>query len=524
MIRAGGGHNPWLVAPVVAMAAFMEVLDISIANVALQHIAGDLSASQDESTWILTSYLVTNAIVLPMSGWLSAVMGRKRFFLVCITAFSIASLLCGLAPSLGVLIVFRALQGLAGGGLQPLAQAILTDAFPAEKRGMAFALFGMSVVLAPAIGPTLGGWITDSASWRWVFLINVPVGAALVPLVTAMIADPPHAVAARAERLKRGIRIDWIGFGLLTLWIGSAQIALDKGQQDDWLASPLIATLAVVAAVGLIAFVIWELGEDDPIVDVRLLADRNFAAANALMLALGTVLFSTTVLLPLLVQSFFGYTATLAGLVITPGGVTILFLMPLVGRMMSRVDVRWMILAGLLINAYALHRMAGFSAGTDYATFAEARIIQAAGLSLLFIPINTLASVGLPKEKTNEASALINLSRNLGGSVGISAVVTMLSRYGQAHQTVLAAHAYSGSPAYRQALQGMAAALAGHGASLAEAAHQAQAHAYGAILGQASLLAFLDDFNLMAALFLAFIPLILLMRRPDLGGSPGPAH
>jgi len=517
--------NPWLIAPLVAVAAFMEVLDISIANVSLQHIAGDLSAGQDESTWILTSYLVTNAIILPVSGWLSTVMGRKRFFMACIGGFSVSSLLCGLAPNLMLLIVFRAIQGLTGGGLQPVAQAILTDAFPPAKRGMAFALYGMSVVFAPAIGPTLGGWITDSASWRWVFLINVPVGLILLPLIGAMVHDPAHAVAERLERWRRGIRIDYIGFALLVLGIGCLQVMLDKGEEKDWFGSSLVLGMGITSLVALIAFVIWELGQDDPIVDLRLLGDRNFGTANILMFMLGVILLGTTVLLPMLVQQLFGYTATLAGLVITPGGFAIMVAMPIIGRLVSSVDSRWLIVGGLALNSYALFKLSGTTLDTDYTTFMTARILQALGLSLLFIPISTVAYVGLSRDKTNQASALINLSRNLGGSVGISIVVSQLSRNAQEHQSVLAAHADSMSPAWRQSVDALAGTIARNGADAAQALSMAQARLYGMIQAQAKMLAFLDDFRLMGTVFLCMAPLVLLMRRaPRHDGPGGGAH
>ncbi len=511
----GDGRNPWLIAPVVAIAAFMEVLDISIANVALQHIAGDLAASQSESTWILTSYLVTNAIVLPVSGWLSSVMGRKRFFTACIIGFSISSLACGLAPTLPLLITFRAIQGLTGGGLQPSAQAILTDAFPPRQRGMAFALYGMSVVFAPAIGPTLGGWITDSASWRWVFLINVPVGMLLVPLVTAMVEDPVHAVAERIERWKRGIRVDTVGFALLVVGLGCLQIMLDKGEELDWFGSPMIVALAAASAIGLVSFVIWELGQDDPIVDLRLLADRNFGTANLLMFMLGVVLLGSTVLLPLMVQELYGYTATLAGLVITPGGFAIMLVMPVVGRLINVLDTRVMIAAGLLISAWAMHMMSGFTPQTAYVSFMVARIVQALGLSLLFIPINTSAYVGLPREKSSQASAIINLSRNLGGSVGISVMVNLLSRFGQQHQTALAGHVTPLSPAYRSTVGSLAATMGRHGADTVAALQRAEATIAGMVHAQASQLAFLDDFRLLAGLFTALAPVVFLMRRPQ---------
>jgi DHA2 family multidrug resistance protein len=510
-----GARNPWLIAPVVAIAAFMEVLDISIANVALQHIAGDLGSGRSESTWILTSYLVTNAIVLPLSGWLSAVMGRTRFFTACILGFSLSSLLCGLAPNLPTLIVFRAIQGLTGGGLQPSAQAILNDTFPPSKRGMAFALYGVSVVFAPAIGPTLGGWLTDTASWRWVFLINVPIGILLVPLVTAMVEDPPHAVAERLERWKRGIRIDSVGFALLVAGLGCLQVMLDKGDENDWFGSPMIIALAGVSLVSLVAFVIWELGQEDPIVDLRLLADRNFGTANLLMFMLGAILLGSTVLLPLMVQEQFGYTATQAGLVITPGGFAIMLAMPLVGRLVSTVDPRFLIVGGLLIGALSLHMMAGFTAETGYASFMWTRIVQGMGMALLFIPINTIAFIGLPREKSSQGSAIINLARNLGGSVGISATVTLLSRFSQEHQTVLAGHVTPTSPAYREMAASLAATMARHGTEASAALRQAQATIYDMVGAQAQLMGFLDDFRLLAAIFAALAPLVFLMRRPQ---------
>ncbi len=449
-----GGLNPWLIAPLVALAAFMEVLDISIANVSLQHIAGDLSAGQDESTWILTSYLVTNAIILPMSGWLSSLMGRTRFFVLCIVGFSISSLACGLAPTLGSLIFFRAIQGLTGGGLQPGAQAILADSFPPHQRGMAFALYGMAVVFAPAIGPTLGGWITDEVSWRWVFLLNVPVGVVLAILVIALLEDPPAYTAARLEKLKRGFTIDYVGFSLLAIGLGFLQIVLDKGEQDDWFASPFILWLTVGSVLALIAFVIWELGEEHPIVELRLLFERNFGMANLLMFLLGFILLGSTVLLPELVQRLFGYTATEAGLVITPGGISIILAMPIVGRLISIVDSRLLIALGLLICALALFKMSGFTLQTDYGTFVWSRIYQAIGLSLLFIPINTAAYRFVPATMSSDAAALINVARNLGGSFGISAVTTFLSRYGQVHQTVLVGHVTPYDPTYGRMMGG----------------------------------------------------------------------
>lgn len=523
----GGGRtlSPWLVAPLVALAAFMEVLDISIANVSLQHIAGDLSAGQDESTWILTSYLVTNAVILPVSGWLSSVMGRTRFFVACIIGFSISSLACGLAPTLGLLIVFRAIQGLTGGGLQPTAQAILADSFPPRQRGMAFALYGMAVVFAPAIGPTLGGWITDQFSWRWVFLLNVPIGVALAALVTGLLEDPPAYTAARMERRAQGAKVDYVGFSLLTIGLGFLQVVLDKGEQDDWFSSPIIFWLSVFSGLALIAFVLWELGQRHPIVELRLLFERNFGIANLLMFLLGFILLGSTVLLPELVQRLYGYTATEAGLVITPGGISIILVMPIVGRLVSVVDSRYLIALGLVVCSLALFHMTQFSLETDYRTFVWARLYQALGLALLFIPINTAAYRFIPPSMSSEASALINVSRNLGGSFGISLVTTYLSRFGQAHQTILVGHATPFDAGYRAMMSRLSEGFLTQGATVAEASAKALATLSSIIQKQAMLLAFLDDFQCLGIIFLAVVPFVFVMRGGLPGHGPGPdAH
>ncbi len=514
----------WLIAPVVALAAFMEVLDISIANVALRHIAGDLAASQDELTWVLTSYLITNAIILPASGWLSEVFGRKRFFVGCIAGFTVSSLVCGLAPSLGALIASRALQGLTGGGLQPVAQAILNDAAPPAKRGMAFALYGMAVVFAPAIGPTLGGWITDNASWRWVFLINVPVGVILAFLVQALVADPPELTAERRRRLRDGIRIDYIGFALLALGLGALQLVLDRGQQDDWFSSAFIVSFAIVSGLGLLLFVVWELRQPDPIVDLRLLGRRDFAIANGLMLMLGFTLFGSTVLIPQLVQALFGYTATDAGLVISPGGFAIMLVLPIVGRLVGTVDVRKLIAIGVLICSAALYHMSGFSLQADYDAFMWARVYQTVGLAFLFIPINTVAFAGLPRAKTSAGSAIINLSRNVGGSFGISLVTTMLARQSQRHQNYLVEHVTPTDPAYQARIDHLAALLMQKGHPADDSLQMAQGMVYRAVQEHASMLAYLDDFRYLAFAFVLLLPLVFLLHRPGAGRPAPPAH
>jgi DHA2 family multidrug resistance protein len=512
--------SPWLVAPTVGLAAFMEVLDISIANVALQHIAGNLGATADESTWVLTSYLVTNAIVLPMSGWLASTIGRKRYFLGCIIGFSITSLICGLAPSLPLLILARGLQGATGGGLQPSAQAILADAFPPEKRGQAFAAYGLAVVFAPAIGPTLGGWITDNASWRWVFLLNVPVGIVLSLLASRVLVDPPTGTA---RRRRTGVSVDYIGFALLVVGMCALQIVLDKGQEDDWFASTFITSLTIVSAVALTVFIFWELRRTDPIVDLRLLGMRNFGVGNLLMFMLGFVLLGSTALLPLFVQTLLGYTATDAGLVISPGGFAIMALMPVVGALVGRVDPRWLIAFGLALTSFGLYDMTRFYLDIDYTTIAWVRAYQSMGLAFLFIPINTIAYLGITPEKSNNASAIINMMRNLGGSFGIALATTLLARRQQYHQNMLIEHVTPWSNAYDATIAAMRSVFAAAGANAADATQQAQAFVYQMVQRQATMLSFIDTFWLLAVLFAALMPFVLLMRRPR-GGAAPPAH
>jgi DHA2 family multidrug resistance protein len=517
-----GGANPWLVALTVGLAAFMEVLDISIANVALQHIAGSLSASQDESTWILTSYLVTTAIVLPVSGWLASRIGRKRYFIGCIAGFSLASLACGIAPSLGLLIIARGLQGVAGGGLQPNSQAILADTFPPEKRGQAFAVYGLAVVFAPAIGPTLGGWITDNFSWRWVFLLNVPIGIVLSLLAARMLADPPALVAKR--KAQRGaFDFDYVGFALLVVGMGALQIVLDKGQEDDWFGSSFITWFSLAAVLALVAFVVWELRRADPIVDLRLLADRNFAVGNLLMFMLGLALLGTTALLPLYVQSLFDYTATDAGLVISPGGFAVMLTMPLVGALSGKIDTRILIGLGFAGTALALYAMTRFNGAIDYATIAWARVYQSLPLAFLFIPINLTAMAAVPSAKSNNATAIINMMRNLGGSFGISIVTTLIARREQYHQSMLVEHASPLDTPYTVAARHLQNAYLAWSGSAVDAVHQAQAAIYAMVQKQAALLSFNDAFWLMAVVLAAMVPLVLLLRKPHPASASPPA-
>ena len=516
-LSMAGGRNPWIIALVVSLATFMEVLDTSIANVALAHIAGNLSASMDESTWVLTSYLVSNAVILPISGWLATVIGRKRFYMGCVALFTVSSLLCGLAPSLTWLIVFRVLQGAGGGGLQPSEQSILADSFPPEKLGMVFALYGVAVVVAPAVGPTLGGWITDNYSWHWVFLINVPVGILSLSLTSTLLATPPAEERRRREILRRGLRIDYLGFGLVALGLGCLQIVLDKGEREDWFASTFIVAFTVVAAVALLALVVRELTYEDPVVDLPLLKDKNFLAANVVMFAVGFILYGTTQLLPQLVQSLLGYTATIAGLVLTPGGFAIMALMPVVGFLIGKVQPRTLIALALLIEAFALYEMSQLSLQMSFSDAVWLRVIQSSGIAFLFVPITTVAYVGLPPGKNNNASALINLMRNLGGSFGISLAQTWLARRTQFHQARLVSHITPYNPQYQYTLQQITRALTHTGAAAARTGRQAVGVIYKTVQQQATMMSYLDIFYLLAWTALLLIALVFLLRKVQPG-------
>jgi DHA2 family multidrug resistance protein len=506
--------NPWIIALAVTLATFMEVLDTSIANVSLPHIAGSLSAGTDESTWVLTSYLVSNAIVLPLSGWISSIVGRKRFYMSCVAIFTVSSLLCGLAPNLGMLIFFRVLQGAGGGGLQPSEQAILADTFPPAKRGMAFAVYGIAVVMAPAIGPTLGGWITDNFTWRWIFLLNIPVGILSLMLTSRLIQDPPHMKRKKLSETK----IDYIGLGLVAVGLGTLQVVLDKGQREDWFESHLILILSVISAASLLFLIYWEWTREDPVIDLHLFTNRTFAAANLLMFMLGFALLASTVLLPLYMQTLLGYTAEQSGMALSPGGFLIMLLMPLVGFMLSRFDARKLMMFGLITLSFSLFHMTNFTLGVDFKTVVYARMVQAAGMAFLFVPINTAAYSFLPKEKNNAASGLMNLARNIGGSVGISVVTTMLDRRSQYHLSRMSSHLSAGSPQVQTMLQGTAHALQLRGYSASEAMHKAYALLQGTAFRQAGMLAYIDNFWLLGVAILAMVPMVFLMKRPRSGG------
>ncbi|HEX3797124.1 MAG TPA: DHA2 family efflux MFS transporter permease subunit [Verrucomicrobiae bacterium] len=517
MPQSGKVTNPWLIAVTVSLATFMEVMDTSIANIALRHIAGSVAASQSEATWVLTSYLVSNAIVVPISGWLASIMGRKRFYMSCVALFTVSSFACGIAPTLGILLLCRILQGIGGGGLAPSEQSILTDTFSAEQRGMAFAVYGVAVVVAPAIGPALGGWITDQFSWRWIFFINVPVGIISLIMTSMLVTDSATAKKEHEKATKGGIKVDYIGFAFVAIGLGSLQIVLDKGQEDDWFGSVFITTFAILALVGIIGGIIWELCiTKNPIVDLPLFRDRGFLFTNIMMFATLFVLQSTTQLLPQFVQEILPYNATKAGLILMPGGFIIMALMPVVGFLVRKVQPKYLIAFGFIIIGFAMANLGGIETGVSFRVLAIARVFQAAGLAFLFVPINTLAYSRLPKGKSNNASALINLMRNLGGSVGISLATTLLARRSQTHQERLISNLTPTSLAFQTRLHFITQRLIAHGMDSVTASKQALANLYRVVNTQASMLSYLDIFAVLmfCSFFAAFLTLFL--KRMDL--------
>jgi MFS transporter, DHA2 family, multidrug resistance protein len=509
-------YNPWLIAVVVALAAFMEVLDTSIANVALPYMAGNLGASNDQSTWVLTSYLVSNAIVLPISGWLAGAFGRKRFFMSCLAVFTVSSLLCGLAPSLGTLLLFRVLQGAGGGGLQPMAQAILADTFPPEKRGLAFALYGITAVMAPTIGPTLGGWITFNYSWRWIFFINLPVGIATLLLVRRFVEDPPYLSRLKAA----GIKLDYIGIALLAVGIGALQILLDKGQEDDWFGSQFITTLVIVAAICLIALVIWEWYQKAPVIDVRMFKNFNFASSSLMMFMLGIMLFSSLVLMPQFLQTLVGYTSELAGLALSAGGLVLLFEMPIMGQLTTKLQARYLIACGWLALSIAMYYSTkridlqiSFSAATWL------RIAQVVGLGFLFVPITLVAYIGIAPEKNNSVAGIVNFMRNMGSSVGTSMVTTLIARRSQFHQARLVHDARVDNPNFISFSSGLTHALTTFGFGRHEAQAAAYARIYQSLQAQAATLAYIDTFMVLSVGAAIMFCLSVVLKKNDPGGG-----
>jgi DHA2 family multidrug resistance protein len=503
--------NPWLIAGAVMTATFMEVLDTTVVNVSLPHIAGNMSVSQEEATWVLTSYLVANAIILPATGWLSSLFGRKRFLIGCIVLFTIASGLCGAAANLGMLILARILQGVGGGALQPISQAVLLESFPPQKRGVAMSVFGLGVVVAPIIGPTLGGWMTDNYSWRWVFYINLPVGLLAIFMTQMFIEDPPYV------RANRPGKIDYLGFGLLALWIGSLQIVLDKGQQEDWFASPFIRTLAVLGGLGLVAFIARELMTASPLVDLRILKNRNFATGTLLMTVMGAVLYGSVALLPLFLQTLLGYSSMQSGLTTSPRGFGSICGMLLVGRMLGIINGRFLICAGFTILAYSTWQFGNLNLMIAPRNVIWPNIVNGFATALVFVPLTTLTMGTLRNEQMGNAAGIFNLMRNLGGGIGIALVTTLLSRGSQAHQADLSGHLSTSNPVFaeRHAMltQGFSHELGRHAASGA-----ANGVLYGELLRQSALAAYIDNFRLLAMLCIVCVPFLLLFKKAQAKG------
>jgi len=509
--------NPWLVAVAVMFGTFMEVLDTTVVNVSLPHIAGSLSASIDEATWVLTSYLVANAIILPITGWLANFLGRKRLLTMSVTGFTLASFLCGFAPSLSMLIVFRILQGAAGGVLQPLSQSVLLEAFPPEDRGKAMGFWGLGIVVAPILGPVLGGWLTDSYSWRWVFYINIPVGIASIVMTRLYIFDPSYIRRSAA-------RIDYWGIGMLAVWVGALQIVLDKGEQEDWLGSRIITTLLVLSIATAVSFVVHELRTGNPVVDLRVLRQATYATGVFLMTAVGFVLYGSLVLLPIWLQTLLGYPALRAGIALAPRGFGSFVAMPVVGIILIRYDARKILAGGLVIASVTLYAFSLLSLDAGYWDFFWPQFIQGVALAMLFVPLTTVTMGQISKEKMGNATSIFNLLRNLGGSIGIAMATTLLARHQQAHTNVLVSHVTPYSPRARQMLQGLESALVGRGSDPVTASRQSYAALFGLVERQAAILSFIDVFQVLALIFLLVVPLILIMKRPPRAATTPPTH
>jgi DHA2 family multidrug resistance protein len=508
--------NPWLIAVVVTLAAFMEVLDTTIVNVALPHIAGTLSVSYDEATWALTSYLVANSIVLPISAFFGRLIGRKRYFVICIIAFTVCSFLCGIASSLPQLIVFRVAQGFFGGGLQPNQQSIILDTFPPAQRGRAFSLTAIATVVAPVLGPTLGGWITDSFSWRWVFFINVPVGVLTTFGVIALVEDPPWLKKAK-------VSIDYIGISLITLTFACFQIMLDRGEDEDWFSSPSIRTFGALAAVGVATAVGWLLYAAKPVVDLRVLKDRNFALGCCAIAVFAVVLYGSAVLIPQLAQQHLGYTATLAGLVLSPGALAIIFLIPMVGFAMSRMQTRYLLGIGFLLMGCGLLYSRDITPDVGFAHLVILRAAQAAPLAFLFVPASVLAYQTVPQQLQGDAAALFTMFRNVAGSVGISVSTALITSRTQVHMAYLSAHLSRSDANFSNALAQLTGAIRNFTTVTGDAAQAALGRTYQTLIAEAGLLAYMDVFLYCALLAFAYVPFTLLFSpvKKAAGASGG---
>jgi DHA2 family multidrug resistance protein len=507
--------NPWIIAISVMLGTFMEVLDTTVVNVSLQHIAGSLSVTPEEATWVLTSYLVANAIVLPLTGWLGNYFGRRNVLLMSVGGFTVFSFLCGIAPNLPMLIIFRVFQGATGGGLQPLSQAILMEAFPPEKRAKAMAFWALGIVVAPMLGPVLGGWITDSYSWRWLFYINIPIGIAAVVMAVLFIHDPPY--------IKRGAGgIDYWGIGYLALGIGALQIMLDKGQEEDWFASHFILILGILCVGGLVFFLVRELTTGHPVVDLRIFKNRTYATGVFLMTVLGFVLYGSTVLLPLWLQTLMGYSALEAGMAMLPRGLGSFLFMPIVGILMGKIEARKLLAAGLIIASYSIYQLSNLNLNAGYWDIFWPQLLQGTSMGLLFVPLTTITNGLIPKEQMGNATSLFNLMRNIGASIGIASVTTIAARHSQTHMNDLSSHVNQFSPATQTIIQGIKQASMARGTDAATATKQAYAGVFGMVQRQASMMAYIDVFFLLAIMFAVCLPLILLMKKPPKGGGgPG---
>jgi DHA2 family multidrug resistance protein len=509
--------NPWIIAISVMFCTFMEVLDTTVVNVSLPHIAGSLSATIDEVTWVLTSYLVANAIVLPITGWLANHFGRKRLLLTSVVGFTLGSFLCGAAPTLPLLILARVIQGACGGALQPLSQAVLLEAFPVEERGKAMGFWGLGIVVAPVLGPVLGGWLTDSYSWRWVFYINLPIGILSILMVQNFVFDPSY-IRRREEQ-----GIDYWGIGMLAVWIAALQIAFDKGQELDWFSSPVINTLMLTVALFLTAFIVRELMADHPVVNFNVFRVRSYSAGVFLMTVLGFVLYGSIVVLPIWLQTLLGYPSTLAGITMAPRGMGSMLGMPIVGMILPRFDPRKFLAAGLFIGALSTFQLARLDLDAGFWDLFWPQFIQGLSLSLIFVPLTTISMGQVPRENMGNATSLFNLMRNLGGSVGIASIVMMNTRFQQKYISILGSHVTATDPAAHQwidTLRGMFLAT-GSGPGLADG--RAYAAVFGMVQQQAAMRAFIDVFLIVGVIFLGMIPLVLIMKRPQAGAGPGPA-
>ena len=514
---AAGIRSPWLIVGIISIATFMEVLDTSIANVSLRHIAGSLSVSPDEATWVLTSYLVANAVVIPISGWLSRVIGRKRYYMLSVALFTAASLMCGIAPNIQFLVIARILQGIGGGGLAPSEQSMLADTFPPAKRGQAFAAYAFVIIVAPVIGPTIGGWVTDTFSWHWIFLVNIPVGFLSLFLVATFVDEPKKLVEERAAMLKGGLRVDWVGFLLVAIGLGSLEMFLDRGERDDWFSSGFITTTAIAAGIAIVFLIVWEATRPDPIVNVRLMAKRNFAAVLGVMFTTGVILFGSIQLIPQMLQQVFRYSATDAGLAMTAGGVATVLAVPFAGRLAGKVDSRILIGGALIVSAIALGHLTTLDATAGFNDWAWARAYQAVALPFLFVPLSTAAYAGLKPTETGDASALLNVARNLGGSVGIALSQAWLSIESQTRQSRLVEHLHPLAPNYPGALTQLEGALRSAGMAAEQVTMAAQAQLYAIAGRQAAMLAYLDVYRALMVYTLCAIPVIFLLKAPAKG-------